>query len=114
MFWVLKTHFYVKRNQDCFKISCSFLTEQQDATCAAYQLAASVMKNCAQEDELNPLVCRFLSSCIYDRDAVSCGLKEFYHEIIYQVFQCAPQMLIAVIPSLIEELLVYPLVLVDF
>ncbi|KAK7301356.1 hypothetical protein RJT34_12219 [Clitoria ternatea] len=78
---------------------------KQDASFAANQLAASVIKTCEQEDELNPLVCGFLTSCIYDRDAVSCELKEFYHEIIYEVFQCAPQMLLAVIPNLIEELL---------
>lgn len=81
---------------------------QQDATCASYQLAASVIRNCAHEDELNLIICSFLSSCIYDRDAVGSGLKEFYHEIIFQVFQCAPHMLLAVIPSLIEELSVYP------
>lgn len=114
MFWVLKTLFYVKRNPGYFKISHRFLTEQQDETCASYQLAASVIKTCAQEDELNSLVCRFLSSCIYDRDATGCRLKEFYHEIIFQVFQCAPQSLVPVIRSLTEELLVYPPFLVKF
>ncbi|XP_019460582.1 PREDICTED: sister chromatid cohesion protein PDS5 homolog A isoform X3 [Lupinus angustifolius] len=78
---------------------------KQDTTCAAYQLASSVIKTCALEDELNDLVCRFLTSCIHDRDSVGCELKESYHEIIFRVFQCAPQMLLAVIPSLIEELL---------
>ncbi|XP_050886005.1 sister chromatid cohesion protein PDS5 homolog B isoform X2 [Lathyrus oleraceus] len=82
----------------------NLIKRKKDATCASYQLAASVIRSCAQEDELNPLICRFLSSCIYDRDAVGSGLKEFYHEIILQVFQCAPHMLLAVIPSLIEEL----------
>ncbi|XP_019460581.1 PREDICTED: sister chromatid cohesion protein PDS5 homolog A isoform X2 [Lupinus angustifolius] len=77
----------------------------KDTTCAAYQLASSVIKTCALEDELNDLVCRFLTSCIHDRDSVGCELKESYHEIIFRVFQCAPQMLLAVIPSLIEELL---------
>ncbi|KAF7829837.1 sister chromatid cohesion protein PDS5-like protein A isoform X1 [Senna tora] len=77
---------------------------RNEAICAASQLAASVI-NCADEKELKPLVSWFLTSCINDRDAVSCGLKEFYHEIIFKIFQCAPQMLLAVIPSLIEELL---------
>ncbi|XP_061341944.1 sister chromatid cohesion protein PDS5 homolog B [Gastrolobium bilobum] len=86
-------------------ILINLIQRKKDATRAAYQLAASVIKTCAQEDELNPLVCRFLTSCIHDRDAVDCELKEFYHEIIFEVFQCAPQMLLAVIPSLIEELL---------
>ncbi|XP_058724136.1 sister chromatid cohesion protein PDS5 homolog B isoform X3 [Vicia villosa] len=82
----------------------NLIKRKKDATCASYQLAASVIRNCAQEDELNLIICSFLSSCIYDRDAVGSGLKEFYHEIIFQVFQCAPQILLAVIPSLIEEL----------
>ncbi|RDY12882.1 Sister chromatid cohesion protein PDS5-like A, partial [Mucuna pruriens] len=79
-----------------------FLTNQQDA---AYQLAASVIKTCAQEDELNLLVCGFLTSCIHNRDAMGSELKEYYHEIFFKVFECAPQMLLAVIPSLIKELL---------
>lgn len=82
----------------------NLIKRKKDPTCASYQLAASVISTCAHEDELNTLVCRFLSSCIYDRDAVGCGLKEFYHEIIFQVFKCAPHMLLAVIPSLIEEI----------
>ncbi|XP_054798442.1 sister chromatid cohesion protein PDS5 homolog B isoform X2 [Prosopis cineraria] len=77
---------------------------RKDATCAASQLAALVI-SCADEKELKPLVCWFLTSCINDRDAVSSGLKEFYHEIIFKIFQCAPEMLLAVIPSLIRELL---------
>ncbi|XP_057735278.1 sister chromatid cohesion protein PDS5 homolog B isoform X2 [Arachis stenosperma] len=78
---------------------------KKDATSAAYQLAASVIKSCAEEDALNSLVCRYLISCIHARDAMVSELKESYHEIIFKVFQCAPQMLVAVIPSLIEELL---------
>ncbi|KAK7321020.1 hypothetical protein VNO77_31092 [Canavalia gladiata] len=83
----------------------NLIKQKKDTTFAAYQLAVSVIKACAQEDELNPLICRFLTSCIHDREAVDCELKEFYHEIIFEVFQCAPQMLLAVIPSLIKELL---------
>lgn len=33
-------------------------------------------------------------------------IKEYYHDIIYEIFQCAPQMLLSVIPSLMHELLV--------
>ncbi|KAL2317798.1 hypothetical protein Fmac_031674 [Flemingia macrophylla] len=72
---------------------------------ASYQLAASVIDTCAQEDELNPLVCGFLTSCIHDRDAMDNELKEYYHEIFFKVVRCAPQMLQAVIPSLMKELL---------
>ncbi|KAK2453745.1 sister chromatid cohesion protein PDS5 protein A [Trifolium repens] len=82
----------------------NLIKRKKDTTCASYKLAKSVIETCGQEDELNSLVCKFLSSCIYDRDAVGCGLKEYYHEIIFQVFQCAPHMLLGIIPSLIEEL----------
>ncbi|CAJ2674086.1 unnamed protein product [Trifolium pratense] len=83
----------------------NLIKRKKDTTCASYKLAKSVIETCGQEDELNSIVCKFLSSCIYDRDAVGCGLKEYYHEIIFEVFQCAPHMLLAIIPSLIEELL---------
>lgn len=82
-------------------------TVQQDAIFAADKLAASVIKTCAQEDELNPLVCGFLTTCIHDRDAMGSELKEYYYEIFSKVFQCAPQMLLAVIPSLTKGLSVH-------
>ena len=76
----------------------------QGAPCASYQLAVSIIQNCAEK--LEPFICGFLTKCILDRDAVENELKEFYHEIIFQVFQCAPQILLAVIPNLTHELLV--------
>ena len=76
----------------------------QGAPCASYQLAVSIIQNCAEK--LEPFICGFLTNCILDRDAVENELKEFYHEIIFQIFQCAPQMLLAVIPNLTHELLV--------
>ena len=80
-----------------------FLNELQDATCASSQLAVLVISR-IDERELKPLVCWFLTSCINDRDSVSSGLKESYHEIIFKIFRCAPQMLVAVIPSLAGQL----------
>lgn len=71
---------------------------------AASKLAISVIESCAEK--LEPFVCGFLTSCSLDRDAVENELKEFYHEILFKVFQCAPQMLLAVIPNLAQELLV--------
>lgn len=76
----------------------------QGATASPSRIAVSVVQNCAEE--LEPFVCGFLTSCILDRDAVGNELKEFYHEIIFEIFQCAPQMLLAVIPNLTQELLV--------
>ncbi|XP_020238238.1 sister chromatid cohesion protein PDS5 homolog A isoform X2 [Cajanus cajan] len=80
----------------------NIVKQKQDA---AYQLAASVIETCAQEDELNPLVCGFLTSCIHDRDAMDSELKEYYHEIFFKVVWCAPQMLLDVVPTLMKELL---------
>ncbi|KAL6962149.1 hypothetical protein U1Q18_037103 [Sarracenia purpurea var. burkii] len=73
------------------------------ASRGAHRLAVNVIENCANELETH--VCEFLSSCIVNRDAVRSELKEFYHEILLQVFKCAPQMLLAVIPTLAQELL---------
>nr|XP_043616578.1 sister chromatid cohesion protein pds5 isoform X2 [Erigeron canadensis] len=81
----------------------SLLKERKDASPAACQLAISVIEDSNQA--LQPLVCRFLNSCILDHDSVNSDLKESYHAIIYEVFQCAPQMLIAVVPNLTQELL---------
>lgn len=79
----------------------------QGAPSASYQLAVSISQHCAEK--LEPFVRGFLTTCILDRDAVENELKEFYHEIIFKLFQCAPQMLLAVIPNLTQELLVQTL-----
>ncbi|PWA83208.1 ARM repeat superfamily protein [Artemisia annua] len=81
----------------------SLLKDRKDASPASFQLAVSVIDHCSQA--LQPLVCRFLNRCILDRDSVNSELKESYHDIIYEIFQCAPQMLIAVVPNLTQELL---------
>ncbi|XP_045822500.1 sister chromatid cohesion protein PDS5 homolog B-like isoform X1 [Trifolium pratense] len=78
---------------------------KKGATRASYELAKSVIKTLPKvDDELKPLVCKFISSCIHDKDAVDCKLKEYYHEIIFEIFQCAPHMLVPIFPSLIKEL----------
>ncbi|XP_027940300.1 sister chromatid cohesion protein PDS5 homolog A isoform X2 [Vigna unguiculata] len=82
----------------------NLVKQKGDGNFAAENLAASVIKTCAQEDELNLLACGFLVSCIHDRDAMGSGLKQYYYEIFSKVFECAPEMLLSVIPSLIKEL----------
>uniref|UniRef100_A0A5B7BL44 Uncharacterized protein n=1 Tax=Davidia involucrata TaxID=16924 RepID=A0A5B7BL44_DAVIN len=79
------------------------LLDGKGASPASSRLAVSVIQNCAEE--LEPFVCGFLTSCILDRDAAGGELKEHYHEIIFEISQCAPQMLFAVIPNLTQELL---------
>ncbi|XP_022773243.1 sister chromatid cohesion protein PDS5 homolog A-like isoform X3 [Durio zibethinus] len=81
----------------------NLIKEGKDTTSAASRLAASVIQSCAEK--LQPFVCGFLTSCSLDRDALGSELKEFYHEIVLKIFQCAPEMLNAVIPNLTQELM---------
>ncbi|CAK9165271.1 unnamed protein product [Ilex paraguariensis] len=81
----------------------NLLKEAKGASPASSRLAVSVIQNCSEA--LEPFVCRFLTSCILSRDAVRSELKELYHEIIFEIFRCAPQMLFAVLPNLTQELL---------
>ncbi|KAJ0024548.1 hypothetical protein Pint_08187 [Pistacia integerrima] len=80
----------------------NLVKQEKGAPSAASQLAVSVIQCCAEK--LQPFVCGFLTSCFLDRDATWSELRELYHEIMFKIFQCAPQMLVAVIPNLIQEL----------
>ncbi|KAE8690421.1 putative translation initiation factor if-3 [Hibiscus syriacus] len=81
----------------------NLIQERKDTTSAASQLAASIIQSCAEK--LQPYICGFLKSCSLDRDSVGSELKESYHEIVLKIFQCAPEMLDAIIPSLTQELM---------
>ncbi|PHT78851.1 hypothetical protein T459_16903 [Capsicum annuum] len=81
----------------------NLLKEAKGASRASHQLAVSVIQNCSEKIE--ETISRFLRSCILNRDAVQSEIKEYYHDIIYEIFQCSPQILLSVIPSLIHELL---------
>ncbi|XP_010692404.2 sister chromatid cohesion protein PDS5 homolog B isoform X2 [Beta vulgaris subsp. vulgaris] len=69
---------------------------------ASYHLAVALIQHCAET--IKPAICGFLMSCISERDSVTSGLKECYHEIIFEIFQCMPHTLLAVIPNLAQEL----------
>ncbi|XP_042494416.1 sister chromatid cohesion protein PDS5 homolog A isoform X2 [Macadamia integrifolia] len=81
----------------------NLLKEEKAAPLASFRLAVSVIQHCSEK--LGPLIQQFLTSCILDRDTMGSELKEFYHEIIFEIFQCAPQMVLPVIPTLTQELL---------
>ncbi|KAM1013870.1 hypothetical protein FF1_043727 [Malus domestica] len=81
----------------------NLLKELKNADCASSQLSVSVIQTCA--DKLESFVCGVLTSYILDGDADGSELREFYHYIIFKFFGCAPQMLLAVIPNLTQELL---------
>jgi sister-chromatid-cohesion protein PDS5 len=70
----------------------------------AHKLAVDIIQNCAEK--LEHTVRMFLSSCIFNKGAPVNEHKKLHHKIILELFQCAPQMLFVVIPSLTHELLV--------
>ncbi|KAK1263732.1 hypothetical protein QJS04_geneDACA022342 [Acorus gramineus] len=81
----------------------NLLQVEKGSVSASYRLAVSTVQNC--EERLKLYVQRFLTSCILDRDVIGSDLKEYYHELIFQVFKCSPQMLTTVMPNLTMELL---------
>ncbi|CAH8358562.1 unnamed protein product [Eruca vesicaria subsp. sativa] len=81
----------------------NLVKEGKDATPAANNLASSLIRNCA--DTLEPLICSFLTSCFMEKDSIQSNLKDSYHEIIFMISLNAPQILVAVIPNLTQELL---------
>ncbi|KAL8110273.1 sister chromatid cohesion protein PDS5 homolog B isoform X1 [Apium graveolens] len=92
-----------KVNESLLVVTLQNLLNEAKAASPAFKLAVDVIQSCSEE--LEPSVCGFLTSCILERNAVGNDLKEFYHEIIFEIFRCAPQMLLAVIPNLTHELL---------
>jgi sister-chromatid-cohesion protein PDS5 len=75
----------------------------QEVSTAAHKLAVSVVEKCV--DKLEPYVQRFLTSVMLEGKSLKSGLHCDCHEIIYEIYCCAPQMLLAVIPNLTQELL---------
>uniref|UniRef100_A0A0D3EWS2 Uncharacterized protein n=1 Tax=Oryza barthii TaxID=65489 RepID=A0A0D3EWS2_9ORYZ len=70
---------------------------------ASHKLAVDIIQNCAEK--LEPVLRTFLSSCIFNKDVPANETRKQHHKIILEMFQCAPQMLFAVIPHLTHELL---------
>ncbi|MCL7026648.1 hypothetical protein MKW94_016571, partial [Papaver nudicaule] len=81
----------------------NLLKAEEDASHASYELAVDVVRQCTVK--LEPLINRFLSSCFSESDEEGSDLKDFYHEIIFEVYKCDKQLLLAVIPRLTDELL---------
>ncbi|KAK4429654.1 Sister chromatid cohesion protein pds5 [Sesamum alatum] len=81
----------------------NIIKERKGVASASLRLASTVIQNCGEK--LECYICQFLTSCILNRDAVGSMIKESYHEVILEIFQIAPQMLLSVIPCLTHELL---------
>jgi sister-chromatid-cohesion protein PDS5 len=76
--------------------------ENGDISLAAYRLAMNVMKCVAIK--LEPNVNLFLTS-VMSAKRKSENDRHNYHEIIFNIYQCAPKILRSVIPNLTQKLL---------
>ncbi|CAI9760225.1 unnamed protein product [Fraxinus pennsylvanica] len=75
---------------------------KRDVTLAARRLAMNVIGHCAAK--LEPGIKQFLVSLISgDSRSKKCQIN--YHEVIFDIYHCAPQILLGVIPFLTGELL---------
>lgn len=81
----------------------NLLKDSRNVSPAARRLAISVVQHCAEK--LEPFIQRFLTSVMFEGKTTRSDLQEDYHEIIFEIYQCAPQMLLPVIPNLTQELL---------
>lgn len=77
--------------------------EKEDVSPAARRLAMNVMEQCVIK--LEPYVIHFITSAMAVEENSQNDLQTAYHEIIYDIYQCAPQMLQSVIPNMTHELL---------
>ncbi|KAL6990616.1 hypothetical protein U1Q18_008733 [Sarracenia purpurea var. burkii] len=75
---------------------------RSDFTLAARRLATNVIEHCA--GKLEPGIKQFLISSM-SGDSRSSNSETDYHEIIYDIYRCAPQILSGVVPHLTGELL---------
>lgn len=81
-----------------------YLLEQEGS--AARKLAIAVVGKCA--DKLEPYVRSFLTSVMVEGKSSDSGLHKDHHEIICELYGCAPQLLSGVIPYINDELVVLP------
>ncbi|CAA0818018.1 binding [Striga hermonthica] len=76
--------------------------DEEDVTMAARRLAMSVIENCA--GKLEPGIKQyFVSSMSGDSSSVKPDIS--YHAVLYNIYQCAPQILTGLVPYINGELL---------
>ncbi|CAK9156797.1 unnamed protein product [Ilex paraguariensis] len=75
---------------------------KKDITMAGRRLAMNVIEHCA--GKLEPGIKQFLMSSM-SGDSRSLKREIDYREVIYDIYRCAPQILLGVVPYLIGELL---------
>ncbi|GLJ16335.1 hypothetical protein SUGI_0276270 [Cryptomeria japonica] len=77
--------------------------EKGDVSPAARRLGMLVLEQCAIT--LEPYVYRFIESAKSAEEKLQGVLHSHYYDVIYDIYQCAPQMLERVIPNMKQELL---------
>lgn len=89
-------------NEDLLLILLSTLGQhKKDVVDAGSRLAMNVIEHCAAK--LEPAVKQFLISSMTGENSVNCDID--YHEVIYNLYRCSPQILSGVVPYLTGELL---------
>ncbi|KAL2932207.1 Sister chromatid cohesion protein PDS5-like protein B [Bienertia sinuspersici] len=74
---------------------------KKGVTDAGRKLAMNVIEHCAAK--LEPAVKQFLISSMTGENSLNCEVD--YHEVIYNLYCCSPQILLGVVPYLTGELL---------
>ncbi|CAA2986797.1 sister chromatid cohesion PDS5 homolog A isoform X1 [Olea europaea subsp. europaea] len=88
--------------EDLLLILLSVLGRNKDVSSAARRLAMNVIEQCA--GKLEPGIKQFLiSSMTGDSGSMKCQID--YHEVLYDIYHCAPKILSGVVPYLTGELL---------
>lgn len=67
-------------------------------------LARAVVEQCA--DQLGPYVEAFLTSIMSEGKSSKSRWRESYHDLIFEIYTCAPSLLVPSISKLTDELLV--------
>ncbi|KAJ7523458.1 hypothetical protein O6H91_18G050900 [Diphasiastrum complanatum] len=85
------------------QVLSNLLKDNRAVSAAAHNLAVAVVQSCAEK--LETYIQRLLTSVMLEGKAPDSVLHGDYHDIIYEIYCCAPQMLLAVIPNLSQEIL---------
>lgn len=81
-----------------------FNTSCQDVSIVGRGLAMKVIEQCS--GKLEPSIKQFLVSSM-SGDSRPTTFEIDYHEVIYDIYRCAPQILSGVVPYITGELLVH-------
>eukprot|EP00250_Pteridium_aquilinum_P011433 c20066_g1_i1 orf=108-4985(-) len=81
----------------------NLLREKKGVSKAGNTLARGVFEQCAEQ--LRPHVEAFLTSLMSEKKSSKKRWRESYHDLIFEIYTCAPTLLVPWIPKLTDELL---------